>query len=385
MRKPILFSFFSGLGFLDLGFEKQGCTIAYVNEIYPPFLNAYKYSREKLCLASPLYGYCSESIEQFVAGPLSMRVAELITDARRQTNRDSLIGFIGGPPCPDFSIGGKNRGFRGDNGRLSLSYIECICQHQPDFFLFENVKGLWHTKRHRAFYDELKRRLQAQGYYITEKLINAIEYCVPQDRERIILLGFSQQIENEFQTYDLNGSKVLSDNIFPWLKYATYPDRKAFDFPWPSTDLFEQDSETSVPKGAPQELTVEYWFRRNNVANHPNTEHYFKPRAGLARFRTVSEGDDSRKSFKRLHRWRYSPTACYGNNEVHLHPYKSRRISAAEALAIQSLPKDFELPAGMTLTDMFKGIGNGVPHLASNALAQTILYFLGCINENDGV
>ncbi len=43
--------------------------------------------------------------------------------------------------------------------------------------------------------------------------------------------------------------------------------------------------------------------------------------------------------YKRLHRWRYSPTACYGNNEVHLHPYKPRRISVAEALAIQSLPQ----------------------------------------------
>ncbi|MFM8008633.1 MAG: DNA cytosine methyltransferase, partial [Dolichospermum sp.] len=125
-----------------------------------------------------------------------------------------------------------------------------------------------------------------------------------------------------------------------------------------------------------QQLTVEYWFRKNNIINHPNAQHYFQPRAGKIKFATIAEGDDSKKSFKRLHRWRYSPTACYGNNEVHLHPYKIRRISVAEALAIQSLPANFSLPENMSLTNMFKTVGNGVPYLAAKALAQTIIDFL---------
>ncbi len=53
-----------------------------------------------------------------------------------------------------------------------------------------------------------------------------------------------------------------------------------------------------------------------------------------------------------------------------------RRISVAEALAIQSLPGNFVLPENMSLTNMFKTIGNGVPYLASKALAQTIVDFL---------
>jgi DNA (cytosine-5)-methyltransferase 1 len=96
----------------------------------------------------------------------------------------------------------------------------------------------------------------------------------------------------------------------------------------------------------------------------------------MARFESVEEGDDSKKSFKRLHRWRYSPTVCYGNNEVHLHPYKKRRISVAEALALQSLPKEFTFPDCMSLTNMFKAIGNGIPFLAAQALATSILDFL---------
>jgi len=110
--------------------------------------------------------------------------------------------------------------------------------------------------------------------------------------------------------------------------------------------------------------------------HHPNADMYFQPRAGLYRFQTKDEGDVARKCYKRLHRWRYSPTAAYGNNEVHVHPYLPRRISAAEALAIQSLPPEFVLPPTISLTDAFKTIGNGVPYVAAHAIANTIYDYI---------
>jgi site-specific DNA-cytosine methylase len=57
-------------------------------------------------------------------------------------------------------------------------------------------------------------------------------------------------------------------------------------------------------------------------------------------------------------------------------PYKVRRLSVAETLAIQSMPKGFVLPEKMTLSNMFKTVGNGVPYLASKGIAQTIINFL---------
>ena len=128
------------------------------------------------------------------------------------------------------------------------------------------------------------------------------------------------------------------------------------------------------PNNVPIELTVQYWFDTNKVECHPNQIDCFKPRAGLEKFKVIEEGDVSRKSYKRLHRWRYS-TAAYGNNEVHLHPYKSRRISVAEALAIQSMPKNFSLPADI-YSNKFKMIGNGVPYLLSKAIAELIREYL---------
>lgn len=137
-----------------------------------------------------------------------------------------------------------------------------------------------------------------------------------------------------------------------------------------------------MPEGIIPELTVQYWWDKNDVEHHPNANMYFHPRAGLLRFETKDEGDDIKKCFKRLHRWRYSPTAAYGNNEVHIHPYKARRISVSEALAIQSLPKEFELPMDITLSDAFKTIGNGVPFLAANCIAKSLYDFINS-NSNE--
>ena len=378
--KAKLFSFFSGAGFLDLGFEAEGFSVVFVNEYLPAFLDAYKHSRRALKIAPPEHGYHGGSILDFSDdGVLNRKLTGLV----RQSRGDgSLVGFIGGPPCPDFSVGGKNRGRHGENGKLSQTYVRMICQQKPDFFLFENVKGLWQTKRHRHFYEELKIELWNAGYKTTEKLINSIEFGAPQHRERIILLGFRDTVAN----CDGHSFDSLSNGFFPWAKFVKYRVPETFSLPWPTMQPFVENGVRALPKSLPEELTVEYWFRKNKVERHPNSGHCFTPRAGLARFQSVQEGDDSRKSYKRLHRWRYSPTACYGNNEVHLHPYRARRISVAEALAVQSLPEGFELPPDMTLSAMFKTVGNGVPYLAAKGLARTIQSFLqGEHDETDSI
>jgi DNA (cytosine-5)-methyltransferase 1 len=195
--RPCIFSFFAGSGFLDLGFEASGFKIVYVNEIFSPFIAAYRYSRGILNLPLPEYGYHegeAADVIRLLDGKQAQHLCELVQDCRKHHN---IVGFIGGPPCPDFSVGGKNQGYLGKNGKLSASYIELICRNIPDFFLFENVKGLWRTRKHRLFFESLKQQLKSAGYKLTERLINAIEYGVPQDRERIILLGFHNSLFKE--------------------------------------------------------------------------------------------------------------------------------------------------------------------------------------------
>ena len=163
---------------------------------------------------------------------------------------------------------------------------------------------------------------------------------------------------------------------FPWDAFRLYDLDTVKGLPWPDTDDFVKGSKTPCPANIPEKLTIEYWFKKNDVTHHPNASEYFKPKAGLIRMQTVREGDVSKKCYKSPHRWRYSPTAAYGNNEVHLHPYEERRMSVSETLAIQSLPKEFQLPPDMTLTDKFKTIGNGVPFMLSQGIAKTVYRFL---------
>lgn len=360
-----IFSFFAGSGFLDLGFEQTGFNIKFVNEFLPAFMKAYQYSRKQMHLNQPEFGYQNTDINVF----LNERRNEL-HDYVLKSKREEMVGFIGGPPCPDFSVAGKNRGRDGDNGKLSLSYINTIIEFQPDFFLFENVKGLWRTARHRQYFEDLKEMLHNAGYCTTERLVNALEFGVPQDRERILLFGVKSDILPENSK---NENKIID---FPWNAHIVYNINDIRNCNWLETTPFAENSILPQPDNIIPELTVQHWFDKNDVQNHPNGSEFFTPKAGLQKMLTIQEGDVSKKCYKRLHRWRYSPTAAYGNNEVHLHPYKVRRLSVAETLAIQSLPVDFCLPKEMTLSAKFKTIGNGVPYLLASGIAETIKDYL---------
>lgn len=348
-----IYSFFSGVGLLDLGFENIGFKIAFVNEIDERFLYAYQYARKnKKC--KPKYGYSHRDIKEYL---LKKTWQETFPDYDKR--RKKLIGFIGGPPCPDFSIAGKNVGENGKNGKLTTLYINLIIKRKPDFFVFENVKGLYKTKQHRKFYESVKKRLKRNGYYLFDSIENSLSYGVPQYRDRLFLVGFSKTTFIETTTCLLDSHK----------KYEL---DKVLQLPWPKTMPFSADRDCKCPSKVLKRLTIEYWFKKNDVLNHPNSNDFFKVKA-IDKYKTINEGATTGKSFKRLHRWRYAPTSAYGNNEVHLHPYKLRRISVAEALAIQSAPKHFSIPKEIALSAKFKMIGNAVPVLLAQGIAASVL------------
>lgn len=365
-----IFSFFTGAGFLDLGFENAGFKPYLANEIDPHFASVYRYSREQMKLPLPTYGLqegdvCSYLDDEAKAKDLKSKVGE----AKKEM---AFVGFVGGPPCPDFSVANANaKGEDGKRGQLTRVYVDIICEQKPDFFVLENVKGLISTAKHREFFQRMIAQLQSNGYATTYRLINALEYGAAQDRQRIILMGVKRTLcKGRFD----KKTNELQD--FPWDEFIKYPMDMVSKSPWPRTDAFVEDGNREMPPGVIEELTVQHWFKKNDVEHHPNGMDFFVPRAGLAKMKIYDEGDDSKKCYKRVHRWRYSPTACYGNNEVHLHPYKARRLSVAETLAIQSLPKDFALPQEIPLSAKFKTIGNGVPYVAANGVAQTLMAFL---------
>lgn len=378
MAEVSIFSFFAGCGILDLAFETSNFNIVFVNEFSPVFMEGYQFARGRLGLPAPEYGFHNDSAERYSKRKGKKLLKHLVELER---NKGKLVGFIGGPPCPDFSVGGKNAGASGENGRLTKVYFDIICRCQPDFFVFENVKGLIKTEKHKSFYHEMKCKVQGNGYVISDKLLNAIEYGVPQSRERIIMIGVKTNLLAPESAFIQAQENLLS---FPWTQNRRYRADVVNAIDWPEANQFIENGVLDCPEHIPVELTVEYWFDRNQVHIHPNGNDVFRVKNGYEKINTIPEGDTRGKSFKRLHRWKFSPTAAYGHNEVHLHPYFPRRISVAEAMAIQSLPAEFVLPERTTLSNKFKMIGNGVPYLMARAIAQTLMSLLDLLNAERG-
>ena len=177
---PIL-SFFSGAGFLDIGFIQVGFNVIWSNEFNHSFIKGYEFGMSCLNIKNKTHRI-SNSSSIIEIGP-----NQIIKEAFPDREIPNTFGVIGGPPCPDFSIGGKNRGKDGENGKLSKIYVNRINELQPSFFLFENVPGLLRTVKHRKHFNELRSALQID-YIVDYKSLNALEYGVPQDRERLFLL-----------------------------------------------------------------------------------------------------------------------------------------------------------------------------------------------------
>ncbi len=192
MKKRIsIFAFFSGIGILDFAFERSGYNVVFVNEFEFDFMQAYKAARQRIGVSAPLYGHHNDNAKRYAKRRGKQYLIKLMEKERRKGN---LVGFIGGPPCPDFSFAGKNAGATGKNGKLTKTYFDIICRCKPDFFLFENVKGLVRTKKHRMFYDEMRRKVIANDYMIDSAVVNALAYGVPQFRERCFMVGIHKSI-----------------------------------------------------------------------------------------------------------------------------------------------------------------------------------------------
>lgn len=340
-------SFFSGAGFLDFGFSENGFNIIRGYEIVPEFAANNNYNR-----------YLRYGTEEALI---------LQKDITLVQPKDIPIarGVIGGPPCQDFSVANvKNLGVNGERGKLVWSFLKKISYLEPDFFLFENVEALYKVKKHREeALEPMIYQFDKMGYYVYFRVLNALEYGIPQDRSRVFIVGFKKNIILSLTTNDIPG--------FQWPK-ASYPNPKEL-FIWPETIEFGtvlDEQEYIKNLAVPYKLTVHSVIGNEielaGLHNHVTFKPYSK------RFYTVSEGDVKRKSFKRLHRFRYSPTVAYGNNEVHLHPTQPRRLTVREALRLQSVPDWYRFMDDTPLDKMFKMVSNGVAFRLAELLAQQI-------------
>lgn len=123
-----------------------------------------------------------------------------IADIRKLSKTDipNADVFVGGFPCTPFSEAGAQKGETDEkNGDLGSHFYRIIKEKKPKAFIAENVKGLT-FKKHAQFFNWLIGSLEDIGYRVSWELINCSDYGVPQDRERVFIVGIRDDIERTF-------------------------------------------------------------------------------------------------------------------------------------------------------------------------------------------
>jgi len=169
-----IISLFSGAGGLDLGFEKAGFKTIWANEYDKEIWETYEKNFPDTILDR----------RSIVSIP-SSEIPE-------------TLGLIGGPPCQSWSEAGKLRGIDDHRGQLFFEFIRVLRDKKPLFFLAENVSGML-ASRHNEALENIKNHFIDSGYNLSFKLLNAVDYKVPQDRKRIFFVGFREDLNISFE------------------------------------------------------------------------------------------------------------------------------------------------------------------------------------------
>lgn len=328
-----IISLFAGCGGLDLGFEKAGFSVAWANEFDRTIWDTFKHNFPRVHLDE-------RSIVDVPSSDIPY------TD-----------GIIGGPPCQSWSEAGAMRGFNDSRGKVFLEYIRILKDKKPLFFLAENVSGML-LPRHKEAFEEIIKLFKSLEYNVSWKLLNTKDYTVPQDRKRVIIVGYHKKMG------------------------------KCFDFPQPSTKLVAlreviEDLKYSKP------ALVHNKTNGNNL-KIPNHEHM------TGGFSTIY------MSRNRVRSWgEQSFTIQAGGRHAPIHPkapkmkfikqnkrifvpgkeHLYRRLSIRECARIQTFPDSFVFKY-TNLTDGYKMVGNAVPIKFAQILAEKIITDLKAYKKN---
>lgn len=174
---------FSGIGGIRLGFEKAGGYCVYSSEIEPECIKTYEVN-----------------FDETPDGDITE------VDYESIPNHDVICG---GFPCQPFSISGKMKGFEDTRGTLFFSILEIIKAKKPEVVFLENVKQLkYHDKGNTL--KVIIKSLEDEGYIVSWKVLNALNFGVAQNRERIIIVG-SKKKKFDFAKVKLEEHKILKD------------------------------------------------------------------------------------------------------------------------------------------------------------------------------
>lgn len=215
--KPKIVSVFSGVGGIDLGFERAGFETVFASDIWSKACDSLKAN-------FPNTEIVCDSIEN----------VDFKTIKKKHKNID---GLVGGPPCPPFSKSRfyrkeKERGINDEDGFMTVSnYFRAVEELNPKFFFFENVHGFV-FKPHKTALEFVEQESERLGYKIFHSVFNAADFGVAQTRQRFICVGVKKSM-NDFQFPKPTHSdpNKLVEGTKPWVNCGEILSDIDFDSP----------------------------------------------------------------------------------------------------------------------------------------------------------
>jgi len=322
-------SLFAGAGGLDRGFENAGFEVVWANEydkdIWETFEANFPKEKTKLDRRS-------------------------IVDISSAEIPDDIDGIIGGPPCQSWSEFGSNRGITDPRGQLFFQYARVIEDKKPKFFLAENVSGIL-AARHRPALEGIITRLEQADYRVRYKLLNASGFGVPQDRERVIFVGYRKDQDKTFEFPEPTKTmRALYDAIWDlW-----YPK----DMAVPALPGNKANPNLAVPNHEYFESTYSpHYMSRNRVRG------WFEPSF------TIQAGARHAPIHPQANKMIWIAKDKFEFDPASEKPY--RRLSVRECARIQTFPDGFKF-IYTNVGNGYKMIGNAVPVKFAEVLARKI-------------
>lgn len=307
-------SFFCGAGGLDMGFERAGFRTIWANDLNNDACETHR-SWSSACV---------------VCGDISKIDINDIPSATI---------LLGGWPCQGFSLAGPRKL---DDSRNSLykNYVHYLEVKQPMAFVGENVKGML-TLDGGSIFEAIKTDMYSKGYTLFYKLVNAKDYGVPQDRQRIIIVGFRNDLR--IQNFEFPE---------PCKEIVTLRDVLS-DFPAPNNDeictaAYSSRFMSRNRKRGWDDVSYTIPAMAKQVTLHPSSPDMIKVDKDLWKFGIGGE---------------------------------TRRFSWREAAIIQTFPDSLEFKGD--LDSKYRQIGNAVPVKLAEAIGKKVYSVIRQFNKID--
>lgn len=332
IKKPRLVSLFSGCGGLDLGFAKAGFHRVWANDFDVDAQKIFKLN---------LGNIDGRDIRDVSADEIPE--CDIVT-----------AGF----PCQPFSNAGNRKGVHDSRGLLYQECLRIVEAKKPKVFLFENVKGLMSSKYvdGRNLVDVIVSDLNDIGYDVNYQVLNASDYGVPQNRQRLIMIGVRKELGIHFQFPPKESKEGLTLRNVILNIPADAPNQVDWPLSPQALSMIENIPQGGSWKSVPYEKLAPRFKRiRDNMQRYHSPNFY-------RRF-SLDEINGT------------ITASAQPENCGIVHPLYNRRYTIREIARIQTFPDDFLFVDDSTknITAMYKVIGNAVPVKLAEAVAKAIM------------